>query len=63
LIRASASLGGSLGGDRIEALTIGGTESTPRVLTLAENGCKLAQFSLPPNWGRATSTRWAPAGG
>jgi hypothetical protein len=33
----------------------------PRVVTLAENGCKLAQFSLPPNWGKATSTRAAPS--
>lgn len=58
-------LGGSLGdscdGRRIAAVSVGGTESTPRILTLAENGCKLAQFSLPPNWGKATSTRPAPA--
>lgn len=58
-------LGGSLGENcdakRIAAISIGGTESTPRVLTLAQNGCNLAQFSLPPEWGKATSTRPAPA--
>lgn len=54
------SLGKNCDGDRIKAISIGGTESTPRVLTLAENGCKLVQFSLPPNWGKATSTRSAP---
>jgi hypothetical protein len=55
------SLGKKCDGDHIDAISIGGTEATPRVLTLADHGCKLAQFSLPPNWGKATSARTAPA--
>lgn len=55
------SLGENCDGDLIKAISIGGTENTPRVLTLAEDGCKLTQFSLPPNWGKATSTHPAPS--
>lgn len=57
----SGSLGKNCDSDRISAITVGGTENSPRVLTLAENGCKLTQFSLPPTWGKATATRSAPA--
>jgi hypothetical protein len=56
-----SSLGKDCDTDRIEAVSIGGTESTPRILVTAANGCHLAQFSLPPNWGKATSTRPAPS--
>jgi hypothetical protein len=59
-------LAGSLGDrcdfERIDAITLGGTEDRPLVLALEENGCKLTQFSLPPNWGKATATRAAPVG-
>jgi hypothetical protein len=46
---------------RISAISVGGTEDRPRVVTLARDGCRLAQFSLPPNWGKATGTERAPA--
>lgn len=45
---------------RISAISVGGTEDRPRVVTLARDGCRLAQFSLPPNWGKATGTERAP---
>lgn len=54
-----SSLGQSCDTEQLKAVSIGGTENTPRILVLAANGCHLAQFSLPPNWGKATSTRRA----
>jgi hypothetical protein len=57
------SLGKGCDGHRINAISVGGTENNPRVVTLAQHGCKLAQFSLPPNWGKATSTRSTPSEG
>ena len=45
----------------ISALSIGGTEDMPRIVTLPLNGCKPAQFSVPSDWGTVSSTRAAPS--
>jgi hypothetical protein len=40
----------------IAALTIGGTATEPKVVTLPEASCKAAQFVLPSDWGAASRT-------
>jgi hypothetical protein len=54
-------LGKSCHGREVLALSLGGTEDAPRVVTLPRHGCNPVQFTLQPEWGIATSTRPAPA--
>ena len=44
----------------ISALSIGGKEGAPRVVTLPHGPCKAAQFVLSPAWGAAVSAKKAP---
>ena len=59
------ALAGALGGDGcttgpLSALSIGGTENAPRVVTLPHGSCKAVQFMLSAAWGAATSENSAP---
>jgi hypothetical protein len=47
---------------QIPGLSIGGTESAPRVVVLARKGCKATQFVLSSDWGVAVATTNAPTG-
>jgi hypothetical protein len=55
------ALGKSCNLERVTGLSIGGTETSPRVVVLPRAGCKPAQFSLSDEWGSAISTREAPS--
>jgi hypothetical protein len=46
----------------ISALSLGGTESAPRVVTLPHGSCTAAQFVLSPDWGASLSQEKAPGG-
>lgn len=44
----------------VQALSVGGAEGAPRVVTVPSTACKAAQFVLPPEWGSAVSSKPAP---
>lgn len=48
--------------ERFRALTIGGDEKSPRVVTLPERGCNPVQFVMSPEFGAPVSTKTAPGG-
>jgi hypothetical protein len=53
--------GAACAGGPIPALSIGGKEGEPRVVTLPRTGCKPAQFVLVADWGAAAPVSRAPA--
>lgn len=59
------TLGGALGercaAGRVRALTIGGEEGAPRVVTIPTATCRSAQFVLADEYGAVISTKKAPA--
>jgi hypothetical protein len=52
---ADALGGASCTTGTIAALSIGGTATKPKVVTLPHGSCDAAQFVLPPDWGAATA--------
>ena len=59
------ALADALGGEEcatgaIAALSIGGSETAPKVVTLPDGTCTAAQFMLDPEWGAATREDEAP---
>jgi hypothetical protein len=57
----SSALGQKCVTRTIHALSIGGTEGAPVVVTLPDTECRAAQFVLNAEWGAATSIHKAPA--
>jgi hypothetical protein len=58
----SSVLGASCVAGPIRALSVGGQEGAPRVVTLPSGSCKAAQFVLDPGWGAPIATQKAPGG-
>lgn len=54
------AIGEECADEPVQALSVGGAEGAPRVVTLPTTACKAAQFVLSPEWGSAVSSKPAP---